>query len=393
MTDTVSPPPAAGKPADNNAAAPKSRPTAGPARIKRRHFFLIVSFLIWVVLPVIVSGFYLYRVADDQYASHVGFSVRKEESNSAIELLGGITELSGSSSSDTDILYEFIQSPQMVRIAHEKLDLFRIYRNPGDPVFGLGDDPRIEALVGYWNRVVKVFYDRSSGLIEVRVVAFNPNDAQDIANVLFEESSRMINELSAIARADAMSYAEEELNRAVARLKEVRQARTEFQNRTQIVDPQADIQGQMGVLNSLETQLANAKIELILLLDRSSDDNPRAEAAGKKIKAIEELIEAERDKFGGESKEAYSTLLAEYEALAVDLEFAQASYLSAQAARDAAFAEAQRKSRYLGTYMEPTLAETAEHPHRMILVLLIMGGAFVSWSVLAMVYYSLRDRR
>ena len=96
------------------APSPKTpvRPPAKPARLRLRHVIIVLSFVLWVVLPVAVSGWYLYTVARDQYASHVGFSVRTEEIGSAIELLGGITELSGSSSSDTDILYEFIQSPQ-----------------------------------------------------------------------------------------------------------------------------------------------------------------------------------------------------------------------------------------------------------------------------------------
>ncbi len=307
--------------------------------------------------------------------------MRTEEVGSAIELLGGITELSGSSSSDTDILYEFIQSQQLVRLVSQKLDLVRMYSNPDDPVFGLGEDVRIEALAEYWNRMVKVFYDRSSGLIEVRVLAFDPHDAETIAKTLFDESSRMINELSAIARADAMGYAEEELARAVARLKEARQAKTAFQNRTQIVDPSADIQGQMGVLGSLQQQLAATSIDLQeQLLQGADPSNPLVQKARRRIEAINVLIDQERDKFGSTSRVAgndvaYSDLLAEYEALQVDLEFTQKSYLSAQAARDAAFAEASRKSRYLAMYVEPTLAETPEYPRRLMLICLLAGLA------------------
>lgn len=348
--------------------------------------------------PVTLSGWYLYGVAEDQYASHVGFSVRKEEMGSAIELLGGITELSGSSSSDTDILYELIQSQQMVRLVDQKLDLSRIFRRPEDPVFSLGEDTRIEALADYWNRMIKVFYDSGSGLIEVRVLAFDPKDAQDIALTLFDESSRIINELSAIARKDAMGYSEEELERAVARLKATRQAKIAFQNRTQIVDPSADIQGQMGLVNTLQSQLASTGIELQLLLDNGTPEtDPRLQQARRRIAAIKGLIEQERNKFGGDEmadgKNGYSELLSEFEALQVDLEFAQKSYLSAQAARDVAFAEAQRKSRYLAMHVAPTLAETPQYPRRLVLLGVLTSLAFISWAILVMIYYSLRDRR
>lgn len=389
------------RPGPNVVKAPTAktpaRPPARPAAMRRRHVVLAFSFVLWVILPVVLSGLYLYTIARDQFASHVGFSVRTEEIGSAIELLGGITELSGSSSSDTDILYEFIQSPQIVRAVHEQLDMARIYQRAGDPVFTLGEDTRIEALLSYWQRMVKIFYDRSSGLVEIRVLAFEPQEAKAVAEVVFAESSNMINQLSAIARADAMRYAEEELARAEDRLKISNTSLTSFRNRTQIVDPAADVQGQMGLLNSLNAQMAEAQIELELLLDNANESDPRVNQANRKIAAIQKLIDEERSAFGGGTGltgvKQYSELIEEYQALELEREFAEKSYLSALAARDVAMAEAQRQSRYLATHISPTLAETAEYPRRVLLLLMISGFLLLSWSIMVMIYYSLRDRR
>ncbi len=382
---------------EDAADGPKVPPTVPAARMHRRHVILLASFLLWIVVPLIGSAWYLYTVAYDQYASHVGFSVRTEEVGSAVEILGGITELSGSSSSDTDILYEFIQSQQLVRTVNDRLDLHAIYAREGDPVFTLGEDARIEALADYWGRMVKVFYDRGSGLIEIRVLAFAPGDAKAIAEVIFNESSEMINELSKIARDDATRYAQEELAHAEDRLKAANQALTAFRNRTQIVDPSADVQGQMGIVNSLNSQLAEAQIELELLLDNSSESDPRVQQARRQIAAIKKLISEERARFGGQGGTAgvaqYSELLEEYQALETERQFAEKSYLSALAARDSAVAEAQRQSRYLATHIAPTLAETAQYPRRFLLLGIIGGFLFVSWSIMVMIYYSLRDRR
>lgn len=389
------------RPGPNVVKAPTAkvavRPPAQPAGIRRRHVVMSFTFVLWVILPVALSAFYLYTVARDQYASHVGFSVRKEEIGSAIELLGGITELSGSSSSDTDILYEFIQSSQIVHAVNKQLDMVRIYRRPDDPVFSLGEDARIESLSEYWQRMVKIFYDRGSGIVQIRVLAFDPKDAKNVAEVIFRESSDMINQLSAIARADAMRYAEEELARAETRLKASTTLLTSFRNRTQIVDPAADVQGQMGLLNSLSAQMAAAQIELELLLDNASESDPRVSQANRKIAAIQKLIDGERATFGGASGVSgvtqYSDLIEEYQSLELERQFSEKSYLSALAARDVALAEAQRQSRYLATHISPTLAETAEYPKRGVLLTIIGGFLLLSWSILVMVYYSLRDRR
>lgn len=370
--------------------------TAGPARVKSRHRAAFLSFILLVFVPWITSTVYLYTVAHDQYASHAGFSVSKEETQSAADLLVGLTALSGSSSSDTEVLYKFIQGRQMMLAVHEKLDMERMYYRASDPVFSLTETPRTEDLEKHWSRVVKVFYDASSGLIELRVLAFDPNDAQDIAQTVLDESTRMLNELTKVARADSMSYARIELNHSVEQLKRARQAITEFRTRTQLVDPLTDIQGRTGLLTNLQTQLAEALIEQDILLASVQENDPRITQAKRRIEVIETRIAEERDRFGSieDSQDgSYSKLVSEYEALSVDLEYAQNNYLAALGTHDAAAVDAQRQSRYLATYETPTLADSAQYPQRAMLVMLISGFLLLSWTIGILLYYSIRDRR
>ncbi|MBS8225373.1 sugar transporter [Vannielia litorea] len=376
-----------------------NRPPARRARTRRRHWSLLFSLIVVVVIPVAVSAFYLFTVAEDQYASNLGFSVRKEDTGSAVEILGGITDLTGGgATNDTDILFEYIQSPNMVRAVMKEVDLVAAYSRPGDPVFSLGDDTRIEALSDYWARMVQVYFDRSSHLIEIRVKAFTPEEAYAIANAIRKESDRTINALSAVARDDATRYAREELDRALERLKQARAALTEFRTRNQIVDPEADIQGRMGLLNTLQGELANALIELDLLRQNSRDDDPRIVQAERRVDVIRQRIREERARFSedsdaNEEREAYSQLIGQYEALAVDQKFAEEAYVASLAAYDVALADAQRQSRYLATYIEPSMAETPLFPRRWIILLTLFGALATSWTVLTMIYYSLRDRR
>ncbi|MFN3938023.1 MAG: sugar transporter [Gemmobacter sp.] len=388
-------------PGGRAARAPSRRAPAeaGGARPRRRHYGLLAGFVAVVVAPTVAAMIYLFAVAEDQYTSTVGFSVRSEELNNAADLLGGLASLSGSSSSDTDILYQFIQSQEMVARVDGRLDLRRLWSKPEfDPVFALPPDAVIEDLVQYWQRMVRVNYDGGTRLIELRVHAFDPQDARRIAQAIFEEATLMINQLSAIAREDTTRYAAEELARAEDRLKQARQAVTEFRSRTQIVDPTADIQGQMGLLNTLQQQLATAYIELNLVRQTARPGDPRIEQAERRIAVIQALIDEEREKFGvgaagSGSGRDYSTLVGEFERLVVDREFAEKSYLGALAAYDAAVAEARRQSRYLAAYVQPTLAEEARHPRRFLLTALTFAFALLVWSVMALVYYSVRDRR
>lgn len=373
-------------------------PPAGAARPRRRHLALLLGFLLLVAAPVCVSAAYLHAVAKDQYASRVGFTVRREDAGSAVELFGGVANLSGSAGSDTDMLFEFIRSPQMVRRVDEALDLRALYAVPGDPVFALAPDASIEAMTRYWQRVVKVFHDSGSGLIELRVQAFDPETARQVAEAILAESSAMVNALSQAAREDATRHTALELDRSVERLVAARQGVTEFRTRSRIVDPAADIQSRMGLLSTLEAQLAEAMIELDLLRETTRESDPRIRQSLRRIDVIEARIDAERNRFGldgapGPGGGAYATLVAEYERLAVDLEFAEKAYLSALAAHDAAQAEARRQSRYLAAYIPPTRPETPEYPQRGVLLAMVGLFALIGWAILVMTFYSLRDRK
>ena len=388
---------------------PQGQGAAGPAsklpqpvsqtRARKRHSGLFVSFMLIVMLPVLVAGTYLFTIAKDQYTSTIGFAVRSENITSALGLLGGLASLSGASSSDTDILYQYIQSQELVEKIDARLDLRSLYSKPDfDPVFAISPDASIEDLVSYWQRMVRIFYDNGTGLIELRVHAFDPQDARAIAQAISEESGIMINALSAAARADATRYAREELDHAVERLSQARIALTQFRSRTQIVDPLADVQGQMGLLNSLQQQQASAMIELSLTRETARADDPRISQGERRVAVIEGMIAEERRKLGVGSDESgtgsdMSTLVGEFERLSVDREFAEQAYLAALTALENAQAEAQRTSRYLAAYSGPTLAEEALYPRRLVLTGLVLIFSVMIWAIGLLVYYSVRDRR
>lgn len=372
-----------------------SLPMAEPARPRPRHRGIAASFAGVVVLPLALAAWYLFWIAAPQYGSTVGFSVRKEEMNSPIEIFGGIADFSQSGSSDSDILFEFIRSQELVELLEARIGLSAIYSRPKrDPVFAYDPAGTVEDLRDYWARMVRVDYDTSTGLISVRALAFTPGDAQGVATAILEESARLVDELSAIAQADAIAFAKAELDRAVERLKAARESLTAFRSRTRIVDPSADLQGQMGLLSTLEAQLVEALIEADLLRESTRASDPRITQADRRIAVIETRIEDERQKLGrGGEGEDYATLLAEFERLAVDRQFAEQAYTAALATYDQALAEARRKSRYLAAYVRPTRAEAAEFPQKPVILGLAAFFLAAGWAIAVLVYYSIRDRR
>lgn len=396
MTDAAKTKPQAG------ATAPvvKIMPMAPAASLRPRHRRLILSFALMVVLPLLVTVGYLWLVAKDQYASTTGFTVRREEGGGAADLLGNLGKFAGGvgGASDSDILYEFIQSQEMAQTVDRKLGLSAIYSaNWGsDPLFSLWPGASVEDLLWYWRRMVRISYDQNAGLIELRVLAFDPDTAQSIAQEIVDESQSMINGLNAAARNDLMHNAEIELAQAVERLKQAREAMTKFRTRTQIVDPNADLQGQVRVINNLQQKLAETLIEYDERAQTNADD-PRLPHLKRTVNIIRARIAQERETFANRKIEGvgkdYPTLMSVYEGLVVDREYAEETYRAALAAVDASRAKIARQSRYLATYVAPTLPQSSQYPQRFVLSGLAAVFLLLAWSIMALIYYSLRDRR
>lgn len=397
---------------------PAPQPVAA-ASVKPRHLAAGFALIGIVILPLMIAAAYLGFRAHDRYVSHMAFSVRSESMSSAMEMLGGIAEVSGSSSSDTDILYNFIKSDEMVRALDAKLDLRAVWSEPGNDWWDMGDDPwyaydgpgTIEDLTSYWKRMVKVYSDSGTGLINIEAQTFRPEDSQRLTQAIFDESSEMINRLSQIAREDKIRYARAELENAVERLKKARSTMTAFRNQNQIVDPQSLIEGQVGLLSSLQAQLAEALILLDILRQTTQQDDPRMEAAERRVEVITNRIAEERKKLGlngrsnadpsnvptidegGINSANYANIVGEYERLVVDLQFAEQSYTVALTAFDTAQAEALRQTRYLAAHIRPSLPERSTEPKRMQLLAFLFLILSLAWVLVVLVGYALRDRR
>lgn len=378
-------------------AQPKSE--IRQAGMRPRHYALLISFALCVALPVIASALYLWTRAADQYHSEVAFSIRSEEAGSATAgLLGALTQLGSGSAPDSDILFEFIRGQKIVADIDQRLDLRRMFnRDPSDFVFSLGEDSSIEDLKRYWNRMVKVSLDGSAGIVRVQVHAFTPEDAKTIAEAILTESSALVNHLSEQARQDAIRFAAAEFKEAEENLRAMRQRVSDFRRDHRMVDPSADVAGQMGLLNALQGQLASALVDRDVLLSYVGETDQRVIQANRRIDAITGRIDEERNTLDIAGSEgggaALPDVVGAYEELQVDLEFANTTYTQTLAGLAGARAEARRQSRYLTPHIQPTLAETSLYPRRTLIIGLVALFTTLGWGVMMLIYYNVRDNR
>lgn len=377
----------------NYAAAP----TVGPAQMRPRHYGVIALFILCVIVPTISYSWYLWTRAADQYESNVGFGSRTEEAPSTFDFLGALGGGTQSGSKDMDILNQFIISQELVDKLDAELDLKTIWSKAGnDPLNAFNSDGTIEDLVDYWQRMVLINYDNSTGLMNLRIFAFDPLDAQRIAKGVLDESTNIINVLSKTAQDDTTRYSKEALAATEQKLTEARLAVLDYQVKNNIVDPSNVVASQLSVVSTLNQQLASAQIDLDMMAGTVPETDSRLAQLKRRLDVIRNRIEEEQAKVGATSDSnspGFAKLMADFEKLKVEQDFAQQAYLSALAAHDQALTDAQHKTRYLATYVAPTLAEAATAPNRPLTAALTALIGFLLWSVLVLTYYALRDRR
>tara|TARA_R110000751_G_scaffold12896_4_gene44114 strand:- start:5089 stop:6720 length:1632 start_codon:yes stop_codon:yes gene_type:complete len=379
-------------------------------RARRRRIWsrvwLWLSFLVMVAAPSGTAGWYLNTVAADQYASQVSFAVRSLEGglpSPLTEFFGGGAD---STAGDSEMLFEYLQSQPLVERVQNDVDLVALYNRPeGDWLFSMGQDRTIEEMVDYWNRAVTVSYDTGAGIIYVEARAFRAEDAQDVATSVLEASYDLINSLSTDARQDAVQYAEADLTQAEDRIRRTRLALQEFRSSQGTADISSDITQQMALISQLRSARSQAQADYDSRKDMLGADSPTLSALRRRLASLDAQIAEEEARIAdapslpGEvstaipgARPTLAEAAGEQERLQVELELATNMYTAAQSSLEAAKAEARRTQRYLATHIQPTLAQEAAYPRRIVWTLAVFVGLLLTWSIALLVVGSIRDR-
>ena len=377
------------------------RATVGPAKMRFRHWGQILSFVLLGVAPFTAVAYYLEERATPQYASTVGFTVRTNEMQGSPLRPGAAAQVTiARSETDADILNEFIVSQALAERLLERTDLRAHYARTyeTDPVFALNPDATLGQFLAYWERNVQVNYDRATALMQVQVRAFDPETATAITQAILEESQVLLNTLNDALHADTIRFAEDELERVTQRLVRARSDLASFRSQTQLIDPSSDLEGRLGVLTSLQEQLAEALVDYDLRSANTSNmADPILRQLRQRVEAIQGRIDAERAVFmvlePGADGADFTDVMTEHENLVATRELAETNHRLSVAALDTARTNAARQSRYLAVYIEPTMPDGPAFPRNAMILTQAALFLLIAWSILALIVYSVRDRQ
>jgi capsular polysaccharide transport system permease protein len=341
------------------------------------------SFLLFVVLPTLLTSTYYVFIAADQYVSEARFIVRGSQPTVSRSILGQIFGVSGlqTAGEETSGVDDFLVSHDAVSALKQRLDLVGMFRRPGvDFLSRLEKDPTAEELLKYYRGQVKVALNTSTGITSLTVYAFRASDARQIAENLLQLGEQLVNQFSERAEADTLRVAQAEVNRAEARVAAIRERLTEFRDQQQAIDPTKSTAMVLGVMGKLEEQLAQARAEQTAQRSYLKPDNPKLLELDNRIAALESQIAQQRARLTG-SDGALAPVLAGYEGLMLEREFADRDYTSALASLEAARIDAEKQHLYLIRVVEPNEAEEALYPRRAVIILTVFLSLLVAYGI------------
>jgi capsule polysaccharide export protein KpsE/RkpR len=170
----------------------------------------------WTVVPLlgIVGFIYLFLFADDLYECESIVSLQNSSSLSSSlgSSIGGILGGSSSpSSSQAGALIAYIQSHQMMSILDKKFHLRQIYSAPGrNPFWRLASDASDEDFLTFYQGMVTISQDQTTGLITIDVLDYDAARSQQMQKVILAEAEKFINAMSDGMRAATVKYAQEQ---------------------------------------------------------------------------------------------------------------------------------------------------------------------------------------
>ncbi len=366
----------------------------------RRNYGEKIWFFLSVVLPVAIATVYFAFFASNQYVAEFRFTVKDATMQSASAATSSIISMIGGSGGslayDNYLVTDYLLSRQATEELQHRINVTQLYARPEADWWARFDPSQpMEKFVDYWRGMVTSHYDQVTGIASAQVRAFTPEDALLIANSLVTLSEELVNKIAGRTQADAVRFAQDEVHKAEERLKAIRAKLTEYRNKVGVIDPASSVvasnsalvQGLRQTVAQLETQLQTLRLQNL---------QPNAPA----IITLQHQINSTREQLGiiegsvgrNKSGASLSNVIAEYEQLDLERQFAQTMVTTTMAALDASRASAAAQHLYITPYVRPSLPESSLYPRRVLAIATIAALALIAWLIGLLIGRSVVER-
>ncbi|WGL16386.1 hypothetical protein PVT68_16675 [Microbulbifer bruguierae] len=381
----------------------QNEPTVGTEKkASRQGWRRWQGLILFVLVPLLlVGGYYLFWVSE-RFVSTTQIIVKENGSEETISsslgflVPGGISE-----SQDAYLVVNYVQSLDMALALDKKLELGSYYKSDQYDFFSrLAGDASQEDFLKYYREHVSATFDEKTGIITISAQAFEPEFARRQVELLKSQSEDFVNELSNQLAFKQVEFVRKELDRAKDKLRTAKEQVLSFQNRHQMVSPEAAAQGVSGIIQGMEARLSGLRTQLTASKAYLNSDSSKVVSIQTEIEALESQIEQEKVRLVGEVQEPVenegerlNSLSAEFQNLQLEMQFAMDAYQTALKGLETARMEASNNLKHLMTVTSPSLPEEAEFPRKLYNLISLAVVLLLLYGIGKMLVASIRDHR
>jgi capsular polysaccharide transport system permease protein len=356
-------------------------------------------FIVIVVVPMVLALIYYAAFAVDRYVSYAEIAVRQTDGNNAAASSPGLALLTGAinptSREETLYLRQYIMSMDMLGVLQDELGWKEHYSaREQDPLYWLSGDAADESALKYYQRVVKVFFETETGLLQVEVQAFEPEYAKKVLEIILRESERFVNELSQQMTRDQLSFVERELVNSLKNYELKRDELLMFQAQNNLLDAEETVTARSATIAGMEAQLAAERAKLGALRSVLSGTAPQVQQQERMIAALERQVVTETQRLiAQDGSSSLNTVAAKFRELNIQASIAEEAYKVSLASLENTRIEINKKFRTLAVIVSPNMPDSAIYPKRIYNLVALLIVLFALLGIVRFIIAIIEDHR
>lgn len=358
-------------------------------RRRRRLAFLMARLAFFVGLPTLIAGWYYFTQATPLYATHSQFLIQTADGGFGGESAGLLGASPMATNPDSVSVQSYLTSRAAMLRLDDDLGFTRAFQDPAiDALLRLPENATSEQTYKLYEQSVKIGYDPTEGVINMEVIAPDPKLSEQFSLALIRYAEGQVDQMSARLRDDQMEGAIQSYNEAERKVLESQQRIQELQEQLGVLDPMAESGAVMGRISTLETQLAEKRLELGQLLSNPRPNQSRVQGVQGDIGRIEQMIAETRAQLTEDTgnRASLAAITGQLRIAESDLATRQQLLAAAAEQMEAARVEANKQVRYLSLSVAPVPPDEATYPKALqntIVAFLIFSGIYLMMSLTA----------
>jgi capsular polysaccharide transport system permease protein len=351
--------------------------------------------IVGIFLPAFMGLLYYGVIASDRYVSEAQFIVSQTAGSQASGGLASLLKTTGiaGGADNSSAVQAYIRSRSAVTALEGKIDLKKVYDKPNADFLARWPSvfygPSEEEFYKYYRSMVQIYPDQETGVMTLKVQAFDPEDARKIASILIDLSENVINNINERMLKSSLRAAQDEVTRSEEALEKSQVTLTMFRNRELTLDPENNAVMLTELIGKLNSQLAETQTQ-IDEITRNAPSSPQINPLKVREETLRQQIEQQR-KIVSAQGNGLADKVSEYERLKLQNDFSLKRVSASVTSLTLAQAEARRQSLYLERIVEPNLPDKATQPQRLVLIVTILGWSSLLYLVVWLMASGLKE--